>query len=280
MVGAWQAEPAPRKGIGDVLRFGYSTINWGETPDVAAMLAQIGEAGWRAIEFFGHSLDWLGTPARLTEQLQERNLRAATFFGSVHLPADRIQLGKLQRHIDYAAALGADAFGIVGGSRLRWQPPPAEEYADLAQLCEELAAYGVAQGVTVAYHPHVACTVETEAEIDRLLDQTQVLMLCLDASHIALVGEDPIAHLRKYRDRTGYIHLKDWARGKFVEMGQGSIGIDFAAVFHELEEHDFGRWVIVEQSRSDVSPLDSAQINSSYLRSLGYDPSYTGSTVS
>ncbi|MCA9858388.1 MAG: TIM barrel protein, partial [Thermomicrobiales bacterium] len=122
----------------------------------------------------------------------------------------------------------------------------------------------------VAYHPHVACTIETEDEIDRLMDQTTALTLCLDASHIALVDEEPIAHIRKYRERTSYIHLKDWARGKFVEMGQGTVGIDFAAIFQELIDHRFGGWVVVEQSRSDVSPLTSAQANAEFVRSLGY----------
>ena len=96
-------------------------------------------------------------------------------------------------------------------------------------MCEELAVHGKALGVTVAYHPHTACTVETAAEIDRLLARTTVLTLCLDASHIALVDEDPVAHLRTYRERTSYVHLKDWARGAFIELGRGTIGIDTPA---------------------------------------------------
>lgn len=63
----------------------------------------------------------------------------------------------------------------------------------------------------------------TKGEIDALMNETQVLKLCLDVSHIALVGEDPVAHLRKYRKRLGYVHLKDWVRGEFVDMGQGTL---------------------------------------------------------
>ncbi|HEY3290947.1 MAG TPA: sugar phosphate isomerase/epimerase, partial [Anaerolineae bacterium] len=102
------------------------------------------------------------------------------------------------------------------------------------------------------------------------LNETHKLTLCLDASHVALVGEDPVAHLRKYRDRIGYIHLKDWTHGAFTEMGRGSIGIDFPAILHELETMNFTHWVVIEQSRSDVSPLRSAQVNAEYLRSIGY----------
>ena len=61
-----------------------------------------------------------------------------------------------------------------------------------------------------------------------------------------------------------------------VELGQGTIGIDFAAILRELEEMRFRGWVVVEQSRSDVSPLASAQVNAAYLRRLGYDPGAAG----
>lgn len=251
-----------------MVRLAYSTINWGETADLPATFADIREAGWGAVELFVHSLDWMGPSRGLLAELA--GLKVATTFGVVSLPSDRVQLTKLKHHVDYAAEIGAEAIGLVGGSRLRWAPPTDAEYADLATFCEELAVYAQAQGVAVAYHPHVACTVETEAEIDRLMGRSKVLTLCLDASHIALVGEDPLAHIRKYRDRTSYIHLKDWARGKFVEMGRGTIGIDFAAILRELDDNRFPGWVVVEQSRSDVSPLASARLNSAFLGGIGH----------
>jgi inosose dehydratase len=256
------------------LRFAYSTINWGTTPDFAATFAEIHEAGWRAVELFWHDLAWMGTVGRMRGLLDD--LRVATLFGAVRVPVDAAQLVRMKNEIAYAAALGAEHYGLTGGDRLRWRPPSRDEQTDLARFCEELAVHGEALGVRVAYHPHVAFTIETEAETDRLLDATRALTLCLDASHIALVGEDPLAQLRKYRERIGYVHLKDWARGRFVEMGAGMLGIDFAAILEELEATRFPGWVVVEQSRSDVSPLHSARDNAAFLRRLGYDPGATG----
>jgi len=250
------------------LRFAYSTINWGDTCDLPAALAEIRQAGWGAVELFGHTLDWLGSREELRAGLGD--MAAATLFGRVEVPTSARQLTIHKHRIDYAAALGARAYGLVGGGRLCWRPPVAEEYADLARFCEELAEYGAARDVVVAYHPHVDCTVETEDEIDQLLEHTSALRLCLDASHIALVGENPVAHLRKYRERIGYVHLKDWARGKFVELGRGTIGIDFPAILRELEDQGFGGWIVIEQSPSVVSPLHSARLNAEYLRGLGY----------
>ena len=123
----------------------------------------------------------------------------------------------------------------------------------------------------VAYHPHTRCTVENEREIDALMSETQRLTLCLDVSHIALVGENPVSHLRKYRERLGYVHLKDWGRGEFVEMGQGTLGIDFAACLHELESQHFVGCCVVEHSISAVSTIYSATANASFLHTLGYE---------
>ena len=38
--------------------------------------------------------------------------------------------------------------------------------------------------------------------------------------HDIMLDEDPARQIRKYRERLGYVHVKDWARGKFVELGQ------------------------------------------------------------
>jgi inosose dehydratase len=253
-----------------VLRFAYSTINWGDTGDLDQAFAEIREAGWNAVELFVHSLDWLGTQETLRGKLGD--LKVATSFGAVNLPTDKTQLGKLKNQISYAAEAGATDFGIVGGGRLRWRTPSEAEYKELADFCEELAVHGKSVGVTVGYHPHTACTIETEDEIDKLVSLTSALQLCLDVSHIAVVDEDPVAHLKKYADRIGYIHLKDWARGKFVEMGEGTLEIDFAGSLRQLEAQGFDGWVVVEQSRSDISPLVSAKKNAAYLKSIGYDP--------
>ena len=250
------------------LRFAYSTINWGEYGDLAQMLDEIRQTGWRAVELFAHSLEWMGLPDRLKSLLGP--LAAATLFGSVELPSSERQRVIHKNRIDYCAAVGASAYGLVGAGRPRARPPTLEEVRDLAQLCDDLAAHGKTQGVTVAYHPHSRCTIQYEHEIDQLMSLTQHLTLCLDVSHIALVGEDPVAHLRKYHDRLGYVHLKDWGAGDFVEMGLGTLGLDFGACLHELERQAFGGWVVVEQSLSEVSAKHSAQINASYLKGLGY----------
>jgi inosose dehydratase len=250
------------------LHFAYSTINWGAACDVPAALDEIRATGWGAVELFGHSLDQLGTPASIRRSLGP--LTAATLFTGIELPVTDEQRKVQKNRITFASEIGASEYGLVGGARLRFRPPAPGEYAELAGFCEELAEFGAGLGVTVSYHPHVACTVETSDEIDLLMSQTTRLRLCLDASHIALVGEDPLTVLDRYWDRLGYVHLKDWGRGKFQELGRGTIDIDFPRILSHLENRSYEGWVVLEQSQSDVSPQESARINAEYLRNLGY----------
>ncbi len=250
------------------MRFAYSTINWGTTPDLPAMFAEIRSVGWRAVELFDLSLDWLGTPDNVRAALD--GLTVATGFGSIELPASERHLTIHKRRMDYMAHLGANAYGLVGAGRPRANPPTVDDIKSLARACEALAVYARDLGMVVAYHPHTRCTIENEREIDALMHETKTLMLCLDVSHIALVGEDPASHLRNYRERLGYVHLKDWRRGEFTELGQGTLGIDFAACLRELESQQFAGWCVVEHSVSAVSTLHSAQINAAYLKTLGY----------
>ena len=251
-------------------RFGYSTIHWPGTTEQQTIFAEMREAGWSAVELFGHSVEWLGAPEDLRAALA--GLTVATSFGSIAVPVEPAQLERHKQNIDYAAGLGAAAYGLVGGSRPKDRTPTAEEYSNLATACEELAVYAADKDMLIGYHPHTNCTIETESETDILLNQSPHVRLCLDPSHIAQVGEDPLAQLRKYRDRVGYVHLKDWGDGKFQELGRGDLGIDFAAILDELEAWGYDGWVIVEQSRSrtDVAALDSARINADFLRNLGY----------
>lgn len=255
--------------VDQTFRFAYSTINWSSTPNVDAMFAEIRESGWGAVELFNHALDWLGVLSKLQSQLG--GLQVATSFGTVapHMSADAIHIQK--QRIAYAAELGADAHGLVGGGRPRQHPPTKEDYKSLAAACEEMAIFAEDCGMTIGYHPHTRCTIETETEIDILMNETKKTKLCLDASHIALVGEDPVTHLRKYYDRLSYVHLKDWGKGEFTELGEGTIGIDFPAIFNVLNELNFTGWAVIEHSVSQESALASAKFNANYLRTLGYD---------
>lgn len=148
-------------------------------------------------------------------------------------------------------------------------------------------------GLRAVYHPHVGAYVETGAEVDRLLNDTdpRYVNLCLDTAHCMYGGDDPVDLCRRAGDRVQYLHLKecddavlqtiqangwDYFKGVemnvFPELGAGSV--DFAAFLAQLRAIDFDGWAVVEQ---DILPdggldaLSSARHNLAYLQQLGYD---------
>jgi inosose dehydratase len=251
------------------VKFAYSTINWGTRCNLEEAFHHIQEAGWSAVELYGHDLDWLGPPNRLKQRLG--GLHPATLFASLASPNDREEFQVHKNRIDYAAEIGASAYGLVGAQRLRWRAPSEDEIRELAEFCEELAEHGARQNVLVSYHPHTGCTVETTPEIDVLVRSSSQLTLCLDASHIAVVGEDPLEVVKRFWDRVGYFHIKDWAHGKFVKLGEGTLGIEFPGLLREIQAGGFTGWMVVENSRSEDSADAAAIANARFLTSHDFD---------
>ncbi|MBI2942000.1 MAG: sugar phosphate isomerase/epimerase [Chloroflexi bacterium] len=253
-------------------RLGYSVISWGSTPNLDEVLGTIAAAGWEGVEFIGVSLDWLGTPSRLRRLVDKHGLVPVCTFGSTSIAEDReAQQERQRRLIEYAAELGCSIYATIGGRRVHRRLPTEDEFRQLAVCCEELIDWAAPLGVTVAYHAHPLCTVETEAEQDRMLAYAPRLQVCVDVSVAAMVEEDAVDQLKKYRRRLAYVHMKDRARGKFVEMGKGTRGLDFARILGTLDELEYRGWVMGElSSYADADAAEACRYNRRYLGSLGY----------
>ena len=103
--------------------------------------------------------------------------------------------------------------------------------------------------------------------------------LLLDVAHYQQGGGDPVAAIRRYRDRLLLLHIKDVESPvpsnrempyRFVELGRGRVNI--TAVFDALREVGFGGWAVVElDSVTDAArtPKESAAISKTYLETHG-----------
>ena len=253
-------------------RLGYSTITWGPTPDLDRVFGTIADAGWEGVEFISVALDWLGTPKRLRGLLDAHQLPPVCLFGSVSLGDDAEQVLERQRRIiEYASELGAPHYCFLGGNRVALRLPDDDEFKRLAEQAEILIDYAEPLGVAVSYHAHPRCTVESEEEQDKLLAYTERLEICMDVSVAAFMQEDAVAQIRKYADRIGYAHMKDWTNGKFCPMGKGTAGLDFTAIREAFAEIGYTGWIMGEMSSyADFDAEESCKYNLEYLRSLGY----------
>jgi sugar phosphate isomerase/epimerase len=87
--------------------------------------------------------------------------------------------------------------------------------------------------------PWPGSIVSSVAAVKAMLAEVPGLRLCVDTGHVANWGEDPVELL----PWAGHVQLRQAAQG-VPQALEGDV--DFAAVFHCLEELDYGGLVSVE----------------------------------
>ena len=138
-------------------------------------------------------------------------------------------------------------------------------------------------GVALAYHPHVGTVIETEAEIDRMMEHTGPSVgLLLDTGHAAHAGADAARIADKHAERIVHVHLKDVRasvlgdvrrtgasfldgvrRGVFTVPGDGVI--DFVKTLRPLAEADYQGWLVVEAEQDPRLATPSTYAQKGFL---------------
>ena len=193
------------------------------------------------------------------------------------------------KHIDFLKEMGAKVVGISeqsysiqGTDKAVFEEKYVMNDAEWDRLCSGINKLGrVAKdrGIALTLHHHMGTVVQTEAEIDRLMANTDpdVFSLLFDSGHLAYCGEDYMSVLNKYVDRIKHVHLKDIRPaviekvkkehlsflqgvrlGTFTVPGDGAI--DFAPIFAVLEKAGYEGYVLVEaeQDPAIANPLEYA----------------------
>jgi inosose dehydratase len=146
----------------------------------------------------------------------------------------------------------------------------------LTALADRFADFGV----RMAFHHHVGTIVQTDQEVDRMLDTSgDSVGLLYDTGHCLFAGGDPAAF---HIGRVVHVHCKDVRsevmdralesdmsfmdavlQGIFTVPGDGCIG--FPSLLRDLQAHDYVGWLVVEgeQDPRIAHPLTYAR--------MGYD---------
>ena len=167
---------------------------------------------------------------------------------------------------------------IVGG-------PPVyseEEWALVARGFNEMGRLAREKDMIFTVHHHMGTGVQTEEEIDRLMELTDpnLVYLLYDTGHLAFSGEDALRVLRKYAKRVKHVHIDVVAKanaggysfldavraGAFTVPGDGDF--DFQPVFDILAENGYEGWVVVEaeQDPAKANPFEYAVMAREYIR--------------
>jgi len=231
----------------------------------------------------------------LGPELEKRGL---TLIGAthVHLFGERERAPELMATLRELAPLlaGFGAKHLVIMDESAWYPAGQEGVLDAAGwrgLVETVReAQAVIEGefeLKASFHPHVGTAVEFEAQIDRLLQETDI-DLCFDTGHHAFWGQDPLSYMKKVWGRIAYMHLKNvdaavrervlsrqlsieasYGEGVMAPLPDGAVDIQEIMAF--LEAQGFDGPVVVEQDiakNATETPLQLAKRNLEYVRAL------------
>ena len=154
-----------------------------------------------------------------------------------------------------------------------------EEWEMLTTGLNKLGKVAKDMGISLTFHHHMGTVVQTAAEIDRMMENTdpELFSLLFDSGHLAYCGEDYLSILKKYAKRIKHVHLKDIRPevikkvkeeklsflqgvrlGTFTVPGDGAI--DFAPIFEVLAETGYEGYVLVEaeQDPAIANPFEYA----------------------
>lgn len=279
------------------VKLGIAPIAWtnDDMPDLGSentfeqCISEMALAGFTGCEV-GNKYPRDDIPA-LKKALSLRNMQICNAWFSSFLltkPYDEVEKD-FTDHIFFLKEMGAKVVGISeqsysiqGTDKSVFKDKYIMNDDEWTRLCDGVNRLGkVAKdmGISLTYHHHMGTVVQTAAEIDRLMENTdpELFSLLYDSGHLAYCGEDYIGVLKKYANRVKHVHLKDIRPevidkvkrenlsflegvrlGTFTVPGDGAI--DFGPIFDILADSGYEGYVLVEaeQDPAKANPFEYA----------------------
>ena len=277
---------------------------WAPGPD--EMLDWMLGIGYRGTELGAPGYLGTGTEARV--RLEGRGLALVGAFLPQHFSrADRADTDRdwlrqqVTRRRD-ASPDGSRPFAVLCEAvdepvRLRWSGRigdhpetwlDADRHRTLVDNLHRAAETVASLGLRAVIHPHAGTYLETDAEIERLMEalDPSLVGLCLDTGHLRYGGADPARRIRDYAVAIRHVHLKD-CRASVLDAlpeGAGFVGAVKAGVFCPLGKGDsdipgsvaalasvgYDGWLVVEQDTALTFDITRPQLVATQRDNLGY----------
>lgn len=240
-------------------------------------------------------------PAILKPMLDIRGIEIVNaWFSTFFANGDKAKtIDEFINHRDFLHAMGAKVIGcseqslsIQGTTKAVLEEKPHftdEQWRLTAEGYNELAKLAAEKGMTVGLHHHMGTGIQTTAEVDRFMAETnEDVYLLFDTGHAYYsegTQEAMLAILTTYLPRINHVHLKDVRdevvaqvksqklsfldgvkKGTFTVPGDGVI--DFDPVFKILDDFGYKGWMVVEaeQDPALANPFEYAVKARKYIR--------------
>jgi len=288
------------------IKFGCAPIAWtnDDMPELGGentfeqCISEMALAGYTGTEI-GNK--YPRDPNELKKYLELRGLSVASAWFSAFLTTNPFEETKKSfiQHRDFLYEMGAKVIVVseqghsiqkMDVSVFGEKPTFSEvEWLKLTEGLELLGGLAHEKGMEIVYHHHMGTGVQTTAEIERLLENTDPnkVSLLYDTGHLVFSGEDPLAIYSKYHERIKHIHFKDIReqvaeevkknqnsffqgvkKGAFTVPGDGMI--DFKPIVEEILKKGYEGWIVIEaeQDPALANPFEYALKAKKYLAKI------------
>lgn len=234
----------------------------GSTEDA---LRDISEAGYEGFELFdGNLAQYADRESELRDLSESLGLQLVGVYSGTNLIYPDIrddELSRIQTAAQLAARHGAEHL-VVGGGAVRASGIQEDDYRLLGEGLERVISIASDAGLVASFHPHLGTCVESPDQLAKVFEYTGI-DFCPDTAHLEAGGGDSAELISTYGDRIKYVHLKDYADGDFLPLGQGSL--DFGRIMGALESIGYDGWIAVELDSYEGEPKEAAQVSKSFL---------------
>lgn len=247
------------------------------------MLDLVSEAGYEGVDVTSWETGILGTDY-VKHVLNQRNLKVSSFiypekFASMDEEGLEDRVKRAERGADTAAELGTSVFMLVPQAQENIEEyEPEQIRRSLIRHWTPVAAYAKKLGLHVVIEdtPDLKLCLCRKEEVREVLDAVEGLELVYDSANMILTGEDPVEYLEAFKDRIGYVHLKDYRIAppgsmvkEYAEDGTamasaptGTGMIDLESICRKLDEIGYDGEMTVEFRVDDNSDYKASLVRS------------------
>jgi sugar phosphate isomerase/epimerase len=233
--------------------------------DFAATLKTVAEIGYAGVELAGYN----GLSVDEVKHLLDDN---DLLIAGMHTGLELLE-NSFDQVVADSTKLGLDYVIIPYLADNRRQS--IDDYKRLANELNGLGERLKANELTLCYHNHAFEFDKFGGDVyayDVLFDETdpELVKVEMDAFWVTKAGEDPVAYLKKYKNRVPLIHVKDMTaapESTFAEVGEGVI--DFTPIFEAAEAAGTEFYVVEQDQTFKHPPLESVRISFNNLKKMG-----------
>lgn len=270
--------------------------NWGYQMAPERVFGEMSELGLTGTEF--GPLGFLPIePSQRAEVLAALGMEAiGGFFPVVLHDPDYDPMPKVIAELDAYEAAGAKILVIAAeqpGGNYDVKRPEIDDaaWSLLLNNLKRIDEYAASRGVLATVHPHVGTMIETDADVNRVLEGCEI-GFTFDTGHMFIGGVDPVKFSLEHADRVKHVHLKDCnldlaqkvqngemtyyeatVAGMYTAVGFGDV--DIRAIMTNLISAGYNGWFCLEQDKVindepvvGIGPIEDARRSVEFIKSV------------